>query len=183
MRSIVLALLLTLVPAAAGAQPADYKVAFWYRRAAALSTMRHQVYDLHQGQYTAAVDAWLRTMHTTWPDHVAYVKDFRLDPKSTDSATKQLATMILREYRDKGGPNGGYGVRDARGIYGEGGLSSLIGPPRVGTWAVPALPSGASTYHRGYGFLNSPGANRPPSYALPPATTSPFPYPYVRPHP
>jgi hypothetical protein len=183
MRSPVLALILSLLPAAAGAQPADYKVAFWYRRADPLSSMRHQVYDLHQGQYTAAVDDWLRTMRTTRPDYEAYVKDFHLDPTSGDSAKKQLATMILREYRDRSGPYGGYGVRDAQGIYGSGGLSSLTGSPRVGTWAVPAVRSGPSTYQRGYGFLNSPGANRPPSYALPPTTTSPFPYPYVRPHP
>jgi hypothetical protein len=183
MRSPVLALLLTLLPAVAGAQPADYKVAFWYRRADPLSSMRHQVYDLRQGQYTAAVDEWLRTMRTTRPDYDAYVKDFRVDPESGESARKQLATMILGEYLDRGGPNGGYGVRDAQGIYGSGARPALIGTPRVGTWAVPALPSEGSTYLRGYGFLSAPGANRPPSYALPPTTTSPFPYPYVRPHP
>jgi hypothetical protein len=183
MRLLLVALLLLPLPAAAGAPPPDYKVAFWYRRADPLSTMQHQVYDVRRGEYTPAVADWLRTMRTTRPDYEAYIKDFFLDPTSGESAKKQLATMILREYRDRGGPYGGYGLRDAQGIYGPGGLPALIPVPRLGLPAAPAFRSDASAYSRGYGFLNSPGANRPPPYALPPTTTSPFPYPYVRPHP
>jgi hypothetical protein len=182
MSPIVLALLLTLQPAADGGAPPDYKVAFWYLKADPLSTMRHKVYDLHQAPYPAAVADWLRTMQTTYPHYDAYVKDFRLDPNSLDSAQKQLATMILREYVDKGGPNRGYGLRDAQGIYGSGGLPALIPPRPYVLPATPVVRPEASAYSRGYGFLNSPGANHPPSFLRPP-TTTPFPYPYVRPHP
>jgi hypothetical protein len=165
------------VTAAAPASGPDYKIAFWYRRSDPLSSMLHQVYDLRHGQYTRAVDDWLATMHRSHPDYDAYIKDLRIDPRAAESDRKQLATAILREYADRVGPSEGYGLRDALGLYGPGGLRGLIGP------GVSPAPTRASHYARGYGFVDSPGASRSPSFLAPPGPASPFPYPYVRPHP
>jgi hypothetical protein len=168
--------------------PPEYKVAFWYRRSDPLNTFRHQVYDLRKGQYTGAVDDWLRRMQADHPDYVAYVKEIRLDPDSGEAEKKQLATAILRENLDRGGPNGGSGVRDPYGIYGGVKLGDLMNPGVVPERPRPTGPDPASLYSRGYGFVNSPGANRPPRFLSSPGQTlqgipSPFPYPYVRPHP
>jgi hypothetical protein len=168
-------------PGNSSAVPPDYRIAFWYRRADPLASMRHQVYDVRKGEYTPAVAGWLQTMHTTRPDYDAYVVDMRLDSQSADTPRKQLATRILAEYIARGGPYGGLGAGDGQGIYGIGGLPSLYTPrfrPESQTG------SGVSTYVRGYGFVSSPGANRIPSYAQPPGGYPwPMPYPYVRPRP
>jgi hypothetical protein len=179
-----LALALLFVTASAPGQPPpppDYKIAFWYRRADPFSSMRHQAYDVRKGEYTAAVADWLRTMHSTRPDYDAYLVEFRLDPLSPDRDKKQLATVILNEYLVRGGPYGGYGVRDRHGIYGAAGLPLSYSPAFA---TGPPSQSDASAYVRGYGFVSQPGANRTPSYAQPPGGyPMPMPYPYVRPHP
>src|SRR5437867_2934717 len=86
---LVLALLLAAdrAPGQAPSAPppaaaADYKIAFWYHRSDPLNTFHYQVYDLRQGQYTGAVEDWLRTMQANHPDYAAYVKDLRLKPDS-----------------------------------------------------------------------------------------------------
>jgi hypothetical protein len=144
---------------------------------------------VRKGQYTRAVDDWLRTMRTSYPDYDAYVKELHLKPDSAQGEKKQVATAIIQENLSKGGPYGGFGLRDASGIYGGLSLGDLLRP----SVALPTRPEpdhGArvSLYSRGYGFLSSPGANRPPSflypsYLAPQSPPSPFPYPYVRPHP
>jgi hypothetical protein len=170
-------------------RPADYVVAFWYLRADPLTSLRHQVYDVRKGQYTRAVTDWLETMRTRYPAHAAYLRVVRLQPDSGVPEAKQLATVILGEYVDKGGPYQGLGIRDEYGLYGGAGrLDSLMRP---GIGRPPSdldRRSNVSAYIRGYGFVASPGANRPPSYLSSPGQgpaglPSPFPYPYVRPHP
>jgi hypothetical protein len=177
-------------PTAAGippARPADYAVVFWYARSDPMNSMRHQIYDVRKGQYTPAVVQWVETLPAKYPAYAAYVKEVRLDPESPASEKKQLATVILQEYGEKGGPYGGYGLRDAGGLYGGANLHSLIRPGADFSRPVPDVRIGAGTYLRGYGFVASPGANRIPGYLLStsPGTSAPmpFPYPYVRPHP
>jgi hypothetical protein len=178
--------LIVPVRLASGQPPPDYKIAFWYRRSDPLTSIRHQVYDVRRGEYTRAVDDWLETIRVKHPAYAAYVKDVRLKPGTggASGAKKQLATVILQEYLDKGGPNGGLGVREGFGPWTDSGfgLPGEIGErPR----ARPMPRPDASEYLRGYGFINQPGANRPPSFLFAPGSTppSPFPYPYVRPHP
>src|SRR4051812_28762819 len=118
----LLVLLLVLGPTRAQPQPSpdppEYQIAFWYRRSDPLNTFRHRVYDVRKGQYTGAVEQWLRTMQEHHPDYVAYVKPLRLKPDRGQTEEKQLATAILSENLEQGGPNGGFGVRDPYGIYG-----------------------------------------------------------------
>jgi hypothetical protein len=169
------------------ARPPDYKIAYWYRRSDPLNTFRFRAYDLRKGQYTAAVDRWLQTMQADHPDYAAYVKDLRLKPDSVEGEGKQIATAILQENIAQGGPNGGTGVRDLYGIYG-GGLNRLLSPGLGPARPLPGRDDGVSLYSRGYGFIKSPGANRPPGFLASPYQGSqgipgPFPFPYVRPHP
>jgi hypothetical protein len=177
-------------PAAAVAPPvppADYVVVFWYARSDPLTSLRHQTYDVRQGQYTPAVRQWVETLATKYPAYAAYVREIRIDPQSSASEKKQLATVILQEYVDKGGPNGGYGVRDAGGLYGGADVRHMLRSGAVVARPGPVPEPGAGAYLRGYGFLAAPGANRPPAFLQSPSPATPapmpFPYPYVRPHP
>jgi hypothetical protein len=127
-------------------------------------------------------------MQADYPDYEAYVKDLRLKPGTVEGEGKQVATAILQENLAKGGPNGGSGVRDSFGIYGGIGLGGLLSPGAVPERPTPARNQGVGAYSRGYGFVNSPGANRQPGflaspYQSSPGIPSPFPFPYVRPHP
>jgi hypothetical protein len=168
--------------------PPDYQIAFWYRRSDPLNTFRHQVYDVRKGQYTVAVEQWLRTMQAHHPDYIAYVKPLRLKQDRGQTEEKQLATAILSENLEKGGPNGGFGVRDPYGIFGGSNLGALLTPAAVPERPRPELRDEVSRYSRGYGFIDSPGANRPPWFLASPSQSpqslpGPFPFPYVRPHP
>jgi hypothetical protein len=170
-------------------RPADYVVAFWYLRADPLTSLRHKVYDVRKGQYTRAVTDWLETMRTRYPTYAAYLKEVRLSPDSGATEAKQLATVILQEYVEKGGPYGGLGIRDEYGLYGGAGrLDGLVRPGSPRPLSDLNRRSTVSEYIRGYGFVASPGANRPPNFLSSPGQGSsglpgPFPYPYVRPHP
>jgi hypothetical protein len=172
---------------APAASPPDFMVVFWYARSDPLTSMRHQTYDVRKGQYTPAVRQWVETLATKYPAYAAYVKEVRVDPKSSDRERKQLATLILQEYVEKGGPNGGYGVRDAGGIYGGADVRRMLRSGEIVAHPGPESQPGAGAYLRGYGFLAAPGANRPPAFLLSPSPATPapmpFPYPYVRPRP
>jgi len=169
--------------------PPDYVIAFWYLRSDPLTSIRHQVYDVRKGQYTHAVTDWLETLRTRYPAYSAYIKEVRLKPDSDESEKKQLAAVILQEFVAKGGPYGGFGLHDASGLYGSAGrLDTLVGPNRARELSDLEKRASVSTYIRGYGFVNTPGASRPPGFLSSPSQPSsgipsPFPYPYVRPHP
>jgi hypothetical protein len=173
-----------VVPPAAErpARPPDFKIAFWYLRSDPLNTFRHRTYDVRRGQYTRAVEDWLRAMKRDHRDYEAYIKDVRLEPDIGQGAEKQLATLILQEHLDRAGPNGGFGLRDPYGIYGGVGLGDLLRPRTAVVLPGIGRRDDVGLYSRGYGFVQSPGANQPPSFLLPPAQ-GPFLYPYVRPHP
>jgi hypothetical protein len=168
-------------------RPADYVVVFWYARSDPLTSMRHQTYDVRQGQYTPAVRQWVDSVATKYPAYAAYVREVRIDPQSSAREKKQLATVILQEYVEKGGSNGGYGVRDAGGLYGGADVRRMLSSGEIVARPGPRPEPGAGAYLRGYGFLAAPGANRPPAFLLSPSPATPapmpFPYPYVRPRP
>jgi len=60
------------------AATADFKVLVWYRRDDALGTFKYQVYDLRKGEYSAAVDAWIKDIPAKYPAYIVLVRDVDL---------------------------------------------------------------------------------------------------------
>ncbi len=100
----VLALGLRVSDGSAGDGPVKplspaYKVAFWYD-ADHPSDVKYQVYDLAKGEYDPkAVEGWLRTIATSYPNHGAYVRDLRTDGEPGATEKERLAAAIAREKR------------------------------------------------------------------------------------
>ena len=69
---------------------ADFVVLVWYRRDKPLETFQYQVYDVRQGEHTAAVDAWVEA--TPWIEHLA-----------ADPASRSNTSVCLRFAADSVG--------------------------------------------------------------------------------
>ena len=77
----------------------SYKVAFWYQ-VDRPTDLKYQVYDLAKGQYDPkAVEDWLRTIRTRYPDHGAYVRQIRTVGEAGTTEKERLAGAIEREKR------------------------------------------------------------------------------------
>ncbi len=172
---------------AGASAPAEFKVAYWFDRRDPLNTFRFQAYDLRKGEYTAAVDEWLRRMKTSYPRYEAYVKEVRAQSRS------DLATAILNENLAVGGPTTGTGIRDDHGL----GLVNLSSNRPIG---YSSAYTGPSSSRSSLSFSNSnlfgrsslgdssqSLLGRPPGSGAyqpsPPTYLYPIPYPYPRPHP
>ena len=76
----------------------EYKIAFWYDRGDPVRTLRSQPYDLRRGQFDAdRVDAWLATIRTKHPTHVAFVRDVTLADLPGDDDAAKLRAAVARQ--------------------------------------------------------------------------------------
>src|SRR5512135_1137054 len=96
-----LALLLLLGQVPAPAAP-DFKVIFWLDGA----TVRHQAYDIRKGQYTPAVEDWLRRQRPRFDEagyavegRLAAVRDVYLAREPGRTESEKLEAAIAREAR------------------------------------------------------------------------------------
>jgi hypothetical protein len=140
----------------------DYVVLVWYRRDDPLATFQYQTYDVRQGEYTAAVDDWIRLMRARYPRYL--VRVHRVDLDRERGATEQLkvGSVVHRELLMAAAESG-----------------VILGAPlRIGTGPSPAQRASS----RAQVFTEAPGAGGA-SGINPPAGHSPFPVPYPRPHP
>ena len=172
---------------AGASAPAEFKVAYWFDRRDPLNTFRFQAYDLRKGEYTAAVDEWLRRMKTSYPRYEAYVKEVRAQSRS------DLATAILNENLAVGGPTTGTGIRDDHGL----GLVNLSSNRPIGYSSAYTGPSSSRSSlsfsssnlfgRSSLGDSSQSLLGRPPGSGAyqpsPPTYLYPIPYPYPRPHP
>lgn len=147
----------------------DYKVVFWFAR----DGLKHQVYDVHKGQYTQAVDDWVNQLEFdssgyVIPGRMATTRSVYLKDEPGTTETEKLAVAIQRE--------------ELR-ILGKGpGPSRYLPPPRF-TFETPERRAGRYEVYRPIllGPMFAPGASEPLFTA--PQPLSPVPYPYPRPHP
>ena len=136
---------------------AAYKVAFWYE-ADRPTILKYQVYDLSKGEYDPkAVEGWLRTIRTKYPNHGAYVRDIRTDGETGATAKERLAGAIEGEKR-----------RWAD-------LQRQILPP-LPNLVIPFESSRSQRTSTGRSSFDRPSPGSPGGHANPP--TSPIPYPY-----
>jgi hypothetical protein len=155
----------------------DYRLAVLYERSDPLFTFQFRVYNVHKGEYTPEVDAWLATIEKQYPRYHAYVRDIALkDEPDGNSPERAVASAVLREHLAVAGPGQGLGIRDTYGIFGRGASSGLdLGAGRE--------PRGTARMRSRPGTNNVSGLSAPPGSMQPPAYPFPNPFPYPRPHP
>ena len=162
------------------AEKADYKIIFWYNRSRPVETLQHEVYDVRKGQFTPAVEAWLRKVNVEYPAYMAYARD--VDLARTPGATEPLKVgrVILDELDILVGAQGiTPGALEAQGI-----TAGAFGAQGITAGAIRSA-SPFSNEPRGPGYvapLPFPGSRYRPMYG-PPPYLFPTPYPYPRPHP
>jgi hypothetical protein len=74
---------------------ADFKVLIWFRRADPLATFKYQVYDVRKGEYTAAVETWVKDVQTKYPSYLAVVRD--VDLKHENGETEKLRLAVPKD--------------------------------------------------------------------------------------
>jgi len=134
----------------------DVAIAFWFKRDDPIRTLRHQAYDRRKGEYTSAVDDWLRTMRQQYPEYGAYVRYVDVGKRDMAEAVRETVTAARERLRTS--------ALTVRSLTGS---SWYLSPatPRQGA-SLRAMPRVGGTFSGGT-----------PSYSFP----TPFPYP--RPHP
>jgi hypothetical protein len=144
------------------AAAADFKVLVWYHRDDAVGTFQYQVYDLRKGEYSAAVDAWIKDIPAKYPAYIVLVRDVDLRRVKGETEKLKVGSVIKNELMVAAAMSGvtlGEGLRTRPG-------ATYLGPsqaPRVNR--SPGRPQNDRS------FLNQ----NPPSF--------PVPVPYPRPHP
>jgi hypothetical protein len=141
---------------------ADFKVLFWYRRTDPLGTFRYQIYDLRKGEYTAAVETWIKNLETKYSAFTAIVRDVALRREKGETEMLKVGAVIKRELLV---------VTALSGVD--------IGGASYSSRARPILPQSApqGTFPRS----NLPSVDR--SFLNPSPIPFPVPLPYPRPHP
>jgi hypothetical protein len=140
------------------------QVLFWFARNDPIRTFSYRVYDPRKHQTRPDVEQWVRLVHEKYPSYEAYMRTIHLASAPGKTEEAQVVGAVSREL-----------AVVAAYYYNLDVAASL------------AQPSGFGASHRALRPLPpmfpSPGSGaRPnPSYLAPSA--SPFPYPYVRPHP
>jgi hypothetical protein len=83
----------------AGREPdrADFVVLIWYRRNDALKTFQYQTYDVRRGEYTGAVDDWIRLMQEKHPAYLVLVRPVDLRRERGDTEKLKVGSVIYRE--------------------------------------------------------------------------------------
>ncbi|HEV3165660.1 MAG TPA: hypothetical protein VGZ22_16655 [Isosphaeraceae bacterium] len=163
---------------------ADYMLVFWFDRKDPIKTFHFQAYDIRKGQYDQRVKDWLAMMAADYPSYDAYSRRLELAKEKGRTEKEKVASAVMRELLV---------TASYAGVPVEG----LIAPGYSGTMAgtLSTNDSRGYRYTRSYGSPSSlPGIHPLPSMSPSPGAgglggssgssyTSPFPYPYVRPHP
>src|SRR5262245_48343103 len=76
---------------------ADFIVLTWYRRDDALATFQYQVYDVRKGEYTAAVDAWIKDVRTKYPGYLVLVRTVDLRNEAGETEALKVGSVVHRE--------------------------------------------------------------------------------------
>jgi hypothetical protein len=148
------------------AERPDFKVLVWYRRNDPLGTFKYEVYDVRKGEYTAAVDAWIRSIEKSYPAYLVVVRGVDLKQEHGETEKLKVGSVIKRELMVAAGMSG---------VFLDGGASVS---PGLGASRAPGPAAGMGSLNRPPG---SAGLDR--SYLNPLPTPFPVPIPYPRPHP
>jgi hypothetical protein len=153
----------------------DFKVVFWFDGA----TPRHQVYDVRKGQFTTAVEDWVRRHQQqridefgfVYPGAMAVVRNISLkdEPGRTDQEKLEAGIARVSRALYAGDP-----ADLSRLLRGYARNSQFAPQPQIGG----ARPSTRLVPEAGRGPLGNRSYLNP-SRPYP----SPVPYPYSRPHP
>jgi hypothetical protein len=144
------------------AAAADFKVLVWYRRDDALGTFKYQTYDLRTGEYSAAVDAWIKDIPVKYPAYIVLVRNVDLKREKGETEQLKVGSVIKRELMVAAAMSGV--------AIGEG-FRSRPGPTYLGPSQGFSANRSAALPKTDRSFLNQ----NPPSF--------PVPVPYPRPHP
>lgn len=145
-----------------GRARADFVVVVWYRGDDALKTFDYRSYDLRKGEYTAGVDDWLKMMREKYPRYVVRVLPVLLDHERGATEKLKVGSVIHRELLLAAAESGIVLGEPMR--IGPGPSASRRPTPRTNVWDE-APGAGGSTNINPVGRI------------------TPFPVPYVRPHP
>jgi hypothetical protein len=85
------------IPEKPAASKGPLKVICWYAKRDPVQTFQYKAYDVSKGQYSPAVDEWLKLVEQRFPDYVAYVRTLDLNPLSSETERQQVAHLIGRE--------------------------------------------------------------------------------------
>jgi hypothetical protein len=150
------------------AERPDFKVLVWYRRNDPLGTFQYEVYDVRKGEYTAAVDAWVRNIESCYPAYLVVVRGVDLKRERGETEKLKVGSVIKRELMVAAGMSGVF--LDSRPSVGAG--------PGSGASRAPGPAASMGSLNRP---LGSAGIDR--SYLNPLPTPFPVPVPFPRPHP
>ncbi len=150
------------------AEHTDFKVLIWYRRNDPLGTFKYEVYDVRKGEYTAAVDAWVRNIEKSYSAYLVVVRSVDLKRERGETEKLKVGSVIKRELIAAAG---------MAGVFLDGGPSVGSGP-LLGASRAPGPAASMGSLNRP---LGSAGNDR--SYLNPLPTPFPVPVPYPRPHP
>ena len=76
---------------------ADFVVLIWYRRNDPLGTFQYQTYDVRKGEYTAAVDDWIKLMREKYPAYLVHVQKVELARERGATENLKVGSVIHRE--------------------------------------------------------------------------------------
>jgi hypothetical protein len=76
---------------------ADYQVVIWYRRDDPLGTFQEQAYDARKGEYTKAVEDWVRDTRARYPAYLVLVRAVDLTRERGESEKLKVGSVIYRE--------------------------------------------------------------------------------------
>jgi hypothetical protein len=141
---------------------ADFRIVVWYRRDDALGTFKYQVYDVRTGEYSAAVEAWVREIPAKYPAYIVLVRNVDLNREKGETEKLKVGSVIKRELMAAAAMSGialgeGFRINPA--------------PTSLGPRQTSGLNRSGGVTQTDRSFLN------------PNPTPFPVPVPYPRPHP
>jgi hypothetical protein len=106
--AVVTALILVMLPLAASsasgpgeaarhAERADFKVLIWYRKDDTLGSFKFEIYDVRKGEYTAAVDEWIKNIREKFPAYYVALRDVNLKREKGATEMLKVGKVIDRE--------------------------------------------------------------------------------------
>jgi hypothetical protein len=76
---------------------ADYVVLIWYGQDRPLETFQYQIYDVRKGEYTAAVDDWIKAVREKYPGYLVRVLPVDLARERGATEKLKVGSVIHRE--------------------------------------------------------------------------------------
>lgn len=141
----------------------DFKVVTWYDRADPIATFQYRGYDVRKGEYTPAVDDWLKTMRERHPDYEVVVRDVDLAREPGPTERRKVGAVIHRELLAAAAAEGLTLGGSARGVLSDAPRTVRLRPIADPRPYLPAIPMMFDQNPTPYGF--------------------PVPMPFPRPHP